>query len=212
MSRDEYKGYYDDVYDELYHYGIKGQKWGIRRYQNPDGSLTEEGRRRYLKLYRNDEDRTKAVNKILTRKERKQIVKLANEYWDAVKRDENRYEKEITDAGFYNSQEYKEYQKLFADMFSDPDNYVDDGEAADYLDTAKLRFGERKGIKEPSGQEAWDAYVSECKRLAQKLVGDQQGAYSGLYLYEINGTPLEYTGERLAKILVQEYGMSKSII
>lgn len=47
MSRDEYKGYYDDVYDELYHYGIKGQKWGIRRYQNPDGSLTEEGRRRY---------------------------------------------------------------------------------------------------------------------------------------------------------------------
>lgn len=32
---------------ELYHYGIKGQKWGIRRYQNEDGSLTEEGRRRY---------------------------------------------------------------------------------------------------------------------------------------------------------------------
>ncbi len=32
---------------ELYHWGIKGQKWGIRRYQNEDGSLTEEGRRRY---------------------------------------------------------------------------------------------------------------------------------------------------------------------
>lgn len=29
---------------ELYHYGIKGQKWGIRRYQNPDGSYTNEGR------------------------------------------------------------------------------------------------------------------------------------------------------------------------
>jgi hypothetical protein len=33
--------------DELYHHGIKGQKWGIRRYQNPDGSLTAEGRKRY---------------------------------------------------------------------------------------------------------------------------------------------------------------------
>ena len=32
---------------ELYHHGIKGMKWGIRRYQNPDGSLTAEGKKRY---------------------------------------------------------------------------------------------------------------------------------------------------------------------
>ena len=31
---------------ELYHHGILGMHWGIRRYQNPDGSLTEAGRRR----------------------------------------------------------------------------------------------------------------------------------------------------------------------
>lgn len=35
--------------DELYHYGTKGQKWGIRKYQNPDGSLTPAGRERYGK-------------------------------------------------------------------------------------------------------------------------------------------------------------------
>lgn len=36
-----------DYKEELYHYGIKGQKWGIRRYQNEDGSLTEAGLRKY---------------------------------------------------------------------------------------------------------------------------------------------------------------------
>lgn len=33
--------------NELYHWGIKGQRWGVRRYQNDDGSLTEEGKLRY---------------------------------------------------------------------------------------------------------------------------------------------------------------------
>ena len=32
---------------ELYHHGIKGQKWGVRRYQNPDSSLTSAGKARY---------------------------------------------------------------------------------------------------------------------------------------------------------------------
>ena len=33
-------------FDELYHHGIKGQKWGVRRYQNEDGSLTAAGKKR----------------------------------------------------------------------------------------------------------------------------------------------------------------------
>lgn len=43
--------------DELCHHGIKGQKWGIRRFQKKDGSLTPDGKERY------DDDTTKKVKK-----------------------------------------------------------------------------------------------------------------------------------------------------
>ena len=36
---------------ELYHWGIKGQKWGVRRYQNADGTLTEEGKKHYEQVH-----------------------------------------------------------------------------------------------------------------------------------------------------------------
>lgn len=39
--------YVFDTDDELCHWGIKGQRWGFRRFQNEDGSLTPEGRERY---------------------------------------------------------------------------------------------------------------------------------------------------------------------
>lgn len=38
-------------YNDLSHHGILGMKWGIRRFQNPDGTLTPEGKARYHKLY-----------------------------------------------------------------------------------------------------------------------------------------------------------------
>ena len=39
------------VSNELYHHGIKGQKWGVRRYQNADGTRTSAGRAQQAKNY-----------------------------------------------------------------------------------------------------------------------------------------------------------------
>ena len=48
--------------DELQHWGIKGMKWGVRRFENPDGTLTEAGKKRYNKKYPYQDPDTGSLN------------------------------------------------------------------------------------------------------------------------------------------------------
>ena len=48
--------------NELYHHGIKGMHWGVRRYQNPDGTYTDAGKRRLRQLERDRDFDVGVVN------------------------------------------------------------------------------------------------------------------------------------------------------
>lgn len=70
--------------NEVMHWGIQGQKWGKRRWQNPDGSLTEEGRERY---YGSKRRRKVRRAKDLSEDELRQAINRLNlekTYYDSV--------------------------------------------------------------------------------------------------------------------------------
>lgn len=70
---------YSDL--ELYHHGVKGQRWGVRRYQNADGSLTEAGRKK-LERYKSGE--IKVLSK-MQKGASKREQKLFNKFDKALK-------------------------------------------------------------------------------------------------------------------------------
>jgi hypothetical protein len=90
--------------DHLYlaHHGIKGQRWGVRRFQNPDGSLTEAGKRRQ---YKQDSKRFK--------KEFKRAQKNKSVDSDMTRQSKVRHK--IYDESI-NSDEYKAFTKYANDL------------------------------------------------------------------------------------------------
>jgi hypothetical protein len=60
------ENYAVDATNDLYHWGVRGMKWGIRRYQNKDGSLTAAGKKRYKAT----EEELKAREKVIRNTER----------------------------------------------------------------------------------------------------------------------------------------------
>lgn len=91
--------------DELFHHGIKGQKWGKRRFQNNDGSLTPAGKARYASK---EEKRAAKIDsrieKLEARKKANKSVYKAQQI--SAKSRFSKNEKKLASASAYNKAAY----------------------------------------------------------------------------------------------------------
>lgn len=159
--------------DSLMHHGIKGMKWGVRRYQNEDGSLTSAGKKRYSntnKLY-------KDLRKQIKRKRKEQYGR--NKKMGAIGPNSEQYIKDLKTnrKQYYNSKEYKRWQHKLVDAAKRADEAFDRGDITyeqyiDQLNSAKRNspkknFGdpyEPYSVNGPSGR----VYFSEAGKRGNK--------------------------------------------
>lgn len=123
----------------LAHHGVKGMRWGIRRYQNPDGSLTKEGQKRYgvkdgkiskkgSKTMAKDAIRGSVITDRMAKYSEKQLGKAEKRYEKAISKNPNskkskRMKAEVAARKKLNKEiseqqktDFKKAQKLTKDM------------------------------------------------------------------------------------------------
>lgn len=98
--------------DELYHWGIKGQKWGIRRYQNKDGSLTPAGKKRLKK-------ETEALKKEEAVLKNRKTTKSKIERLEAKRKSIEEQKKTLDDADKKKTESNKSAKKSVSEMSDD---------------------------------------------------------------------------------------------
>ena len=188
------------TYSELYHHGIKGMKWGVRRYQNKDGSLTEAGKKRItkqlVKEYKKDynsaqpfrtsdkfDQTTKELVKNTIRKSDIDNVRAAKKKFLDVADESDAAEQKLMDlARKIGTKEFEKEYKKHPEYF--PDEKSKDMALDSYIFEDGYAEAQRRNpdlvAKTNATEQAYRNYQEECKKVADRVLD----SYGDTKLYD----------------------------
>jgi F0F1-type ATP synthase assembly protein I len=187
--------------DELYHHGIKGQKWGVRRFQNLDGTLTAAGRKRYTDENGNPISRQKARKQARERLRTGKTVSKLNEArarYDKADRDLLDTMYDLVDKKQYYTKDLEwDYARLKKDK--------------QYQAAEKARAEAKKSLKE-----AEDSYDKDAKmatdHIGKKAAGALLGATVGVMMLGLVATdPTVMNFARAGRDAVKDFVYDRSV-